>query len=70
MCYSHPHPPSHPPSIFLPTNILGRYLPNPAYMATPTYLVGTPIDPPMVKNDQERIKWKYCMEFVLFFEQN
>ncbi len=48
MCYSHPHPsiylPTYP-STFLPTNSLGRYLPNPTYMATPTYLVATPIDP-------------------------
>jgi hypothetical protein len=40
MHYCHPHPPSHPPSIFLPTNILGRYLPNPTYMVTPTYMPG------------------------------
>jgi hypothetical protein len=38
-------PPTYPlPSVYLPTNILGRYLPNPTYMATHTYLVGTPID--------------------------
>ncbi len=36
MCYFHPH---------LPTNTLSRYLSNPTYMATPTYMVATPIDP-------------------------
>jgi len=56
MCYSHPHPPSHPPSIFLPTNPLNRYLANPTYMAKPTYLGGTLINPPTVENNQERIK--------------
>jgi len=25
-------------------------------MARPTYIVATPIDPPMVNNDEERIK--------------
>jgi hypothetical protein len=44
MCYSHPHPPTCP-SIVLPTNTLSRYLPNPTYMATPTYMVAIPIDP-------------------------
>jgi hypothetical protein len=43
MCYSHPHPPNRP-SIVLPTNTLSRYLPKPAYMATPTYMVAIPID--------------------------
>jgi hypothetical protein len=33
------------PSTFLPTNTLSRYLPNPTYMATPTYMVAIPIDP-------------------------
>jgi hypothetical protein len=32
------------PSIFLSTNILSKYLLNPTYMATPTYMVATPID--------------------------
>jgi hypothetical protein len=32
------------PSTFLPTNTLRRYLPNPTYMATPTYMVATPIN--------------------------
>jgi hypothetical protein len=49
MCYFYPHSPTHPPSIFLPINTLGRYLPNPTYMATPTYLVDTPIDPQQSK---------------------
>jgi hypothetical protein len=52
MCYFHLHPPTHPPSIylptcpstFLPTNTLSRYLPNLTHMATPTYMVATPID--------------------------
>ncbi len=47
------HPPTYPLSIylptclptFLPTNTLSTYLPNSTYMATPTYLVATPIDP-------------------------
>ncbi len=38
--------PTHLPTpIFLPTNALGRYLSNPTYMVTPTYLVSIPIDP-------------------------
>jgi hypothetical protein len=53
MCYSHLHTCTHPPSIylltclstFLPTNTLSRYLPNPTYMATPTYMVAIPINP-------------------------
>jgi hypothetical protein len=32
------------PSTFLPINTLSRYLPNPTYMATPTYTVATLID--------------------------
>jgi hypothetical protein len=45
MCYSHPHPPTHP-TIDLPTNTLSRYLlPNPTYMAAPTYMVAIAIDP-------------------------
>ncbi len=46
------HPPTHPsiylptcPSTFLPINTLSRYLPNFTYMATPTNMVATPIDP-------------------------
>jgi hypothetical protein len=41
MCYFHPHPPTQPPSIYLPTNILGRYLPNPTlhgYTYLPSWL--------------------------------
>jgi hypothetical protein len=53
MCYSHPHSPTRP-TTNLPTNILNGYLPNPTYMATPTHLVGSPIDPPTVENDQEK----------------
>jgi len=56
MCYFDSHPPSHPPSICIPTNTLSRYLQNPTYMATPTDLISTLIDPLMVKNNQERIK--------------
>jgi len=55
MCYSHSHPPTCP-NTYLLTNILSRYLPNPTYMAKSTYLVGIPINPPTVENDQERIK--------------
>ncbi len=44
MCYSHLDPPTHPPTD-LPTNTLSRYLPNPTYMATPTYMVATAIEP-------------------------
>jgi len=44
MCYSHPHPPTHPSTI-LPTNTLRKYLPNPTYMSTPNYMVVTTIDP-------------------------
>ncbi len=39
--------PTHLPTphlFFLPTNTIGRYLPNPTYLTKPTYLVGTPID--------------------------
>jgi hypothetical protein len=66
--YSHLHPPTPPPiqsiyiptcpSTFLLTNILSRYLPNPTYMATPTYVVASPIDP----NNWQRWK-KNKMEF-------
>jgi hypothetical protein len=55
MCYSHPHPPTHPPSIYLPIYILGRYLQNATYMVTPTYHPGwhsnrpSPIDPQRLK---------------------
>jgi hypothetical protein len=31
-------------------------------MVIPTYPVGNPINLPMVENDEERIKLKYCME--------
>jgi hypothetical protein len=44
MSYFHPHPPIHP-TIDLPTNTLNRYLPNPTYMATPTCMIATTIDP-------------------------
>jgi hypothetical protein len=59
MCYYHPHPyiylPIYP-STFLPTNTLSRYLPNPTYIGY-TYLHGChPNKPPMVENDEERIK--------------
>ncbi len=72
MCYSHLHPPTHPPSIYLPTypstfqptNILNMYLPN------PTYMVATPIDPQkltmMRKEYNEGIAWS----LVLFIQTN
>jgi len=44
MCYSHPHPPTHPTTDLL-TNTLSRYLPNLTYMATPTFMVASAIDP-------------------------
>ncbi len=44
MCYSHPHPPTHPITD-LPTNTLSMYLSNPAYMVIPTYMVAIAIDP-------------------------
>jgi hypothetical protein len=44
------------PSTFLPINTLSKYLPDLAYMVTPTYMVATPIDPPIVDSDEERIK--------------
>ncbi len=44
MCYSHPHPSTHP-TTNLPTNTLSRYLPNPTYITTPIYMVATTIDP-------------------------
>jgi hypothetical protein len=37
LCYSHPHPPTHP-TTDLPTNTSSRFLPNPTYMVTPTYV--------------------------------
>ncbi len=40
------YPPTTRPTTNLPTNILSRYLPNSTYMATPTYVVATIIDPP------------------------
>jgi hypothetical protein len=39
-----------------PTNTLSKYLPNPIYMARPTYMVATPIKPQQFGNDEERIK--------------
>jgi len=45
MCYFHPYPPNHP--------TLGRYLPNPTYMAKPTYLVVIPIDPQQSKTTRK-----------------
>jgi len=44
MYYFHPHPPTHP-TTNLPTNTLSKYLSNPTYMATTTYMVATIIDP-------------------------
>jgi len=44
MCYSHPHLPTCP-TTDLSTNTLNMYLPNPTYMATPTYMVAIGIDP-------------------------
>jgi hypothetical protein len=44
MCYFHPHPPTRP-TTDVPTNTLNRYLWNPTYMATPTYMVATVLDP-------------------------
>ncbi len=44
MCYFHPHPPNHP-TTNLHTNTLNRFLPNPTYMATPTYMVAIAIHP-------------------------
>jgi hypothetical protein len=49
------------PFTFLFTKPLGRYLPNPTYKASSTYLVTIPIDPTIVKNNEEK-KWRYCME--------
>jgi len=69
MCYFHPHPLTHFTTNLL-TNTLSWYLPNPTYMATPTYLFGNPINLPMVENDQEKIKWKYAWNLVLFIEEN
>jgi hypothetical protein len=48
--------PTHPPTHLttdLPTNTLSRYLPNPTYMATPTYMVAKP---PTVDNNEKRIR--------------
>jgi hypothetical protein len=44
MCYFHPHPPTHP-TTNLHTNTLNILLPNPTYMATPTYMVAIAIHP-------------------------
>jgi hypothetical protein len=68
MCFSHPHPPTHPLSIFLPTNTLGRYLPNPTYTATLTYLVGTPIDPQWSKIIRKEYNEGIAWNLVLFIE--
>jgi hypothetical protein len=65
MCYSYPHPSIYLlpcPFTFLPTNILGKYLPNPTYMVTPTYLVAIPTDPKQPKT--MRTKKRYCIKLV------
>jgi hypothetical protein len=58
------------PSTFLPTNTLSRYLPNPTYMATPTYVVATPIvfqlSTTMKKDQNEGIAWS----LILFTHTN
>ncbi len=66
MCYSHPHHVLTHPSIYLPahpftfvrTSPLGKYLPDPTYMAAPPYLVATPTDIAIVKNNEETNKMK------------
>jgi hypothetical protein len=68
ICYSHSHPHTHPVSIFLPTNTLGRYLPNPSYMVTPIYLVETPIDPQRSKTMRKKWNEGIACNLVLFIE--
>jgi len=52
------------PSTYSPINLKCVTL-IPTYMATPTYMVATTIDPQQSDNDEERIKWQYCMELAL-----
>lgn len=48
------------PSTFLPTNPLGRYLPNPTYLSALTCLVILPMNPLTIKRTMsEDIKWGY-----------
>jgi hypothetical protein len=46
------------PSTFLLTSLLGRYLPSPTYLVAPTYMIVTPIDPTIAKNDEKINKMK------------
>jgi hypothetical protein len=56
MCYSHPRPPA-----CLTTN-----LPTKPHLHGYTYLHGCHCNkPPMIDNNEERIKWRCYMEFVL-----
>jgi hypothetical protein len=62
--YLHAFPPS-----YLPTNTLGRYLSNLTYMATPTYLVASPIDPNGWKRWKNKMKvlhgaWSCSLEQI------
>jgi len=46
----------YPCTKFLPTNPLGKYILNPTYMARPNYLVNTPTNLVITKNDEEKNK--------------
>jgi len=52
------------PSTYSPINLKCVTL-IPTYMVTPTYMVATTIDPQRSDNNEERIKWQYCMELAL-----
>jgi hypothetical protein len=46
------------PCTFLPINPLGKYILNPTYMARPNYLVNTPTNLAITKNDEEKNQLK------------
>jgi len=66
------------PSIYLPTcpftflftKPLGRYLPNPTYKASSTYLVTIPIDPAIAKNNEGKKNEGIALSLDLFIEAN
>jgi len=44
------------PSTFLLISLLGSYLPSPTYLVAHTYMIVTPIDPAIAKNDEKKTK--------------
>ncbi len=53
---------------YLPS--LGRYLPNPTFKASSTYLVTIPIDPAIAKNNEGKKNEGIALSLDLFIEAN